>query len=140
MKYRIATDDDLDLLAEWNYQLIRDEGHRNPMNVMQLKERMRAYIADTYEAIIFSNNDDFAYALYQKTEEEVYLRQFYVTERRRRQGLGKAAMRILFTDVWPPKKTKTVAVLTQNAAAMAFWRSLGYQDYCLKLEMPGNSQ
>ena len=28
MQYRPANNDDLDLLAEWNHQLIRDEGHQ----------------------------------------------------------------------------------------------------------------
>lgn len=37
MNFRKATIDDLDLLAEWNYQLIVDEGHRNPMNIAELK-------------------------------------------------------------------------------------------------------
>jgi len=30
-----AAEHDLDLLAEWNHQLIRDEGHHNPMNVTE---------------------------------------------------------------------------------------------------------
>ena len=40
MEYRFATDSDLDLLAEWNHQLIRDEGHRNPM-LKRLRLRTR---------------------------------------------------------------------------------------------------
>ncbi|MDB5384773.1 MAG: hypothetical protein JWM11_419, partial [Planctomycetaceae bacterium] len=33
--YRFATLDDAELLAAMNQQLIRDEGHRNPMNLTQ---------------------------------------------------------------------------------------------------------
>lgn len=50
---RFAADSDLDLLAEWNYQLIQDEGHRNPMTVPELRERMRDWLAGEYQAMIF---------------------------------------------------------------------------------------
>jgi len=36
LAWRYASSADLGLLAEWNHQLIRDEGHRNPMTVEQL--------------------------------------------------------------------------------------------------------
>jgi len=39
MKYRLATPEDAALLAPLNQQLIRNEGHRNPMNLAQLTER-----------------------------------------------------------------------------------------------------
>ena len=44
MDFYFAAVSDLDLLAEWNYQLIRDEGHRNPMSVTELRERMRGLL------------------------------------------------------------------------------------------------
>jgi ribonuclease HI len=38
-----------------NYQLIHDEGHRNPMTIQELEERMRAWLASgEYEAVLFS--------------------------------------------------------------------------------------
>jgi hypothetical protein len=40
MNWRAANDEDLDLLAGWNKQLIQDEGHRNSMSVPELRERM----------------------------------------------------------------------------------------------------
>jgi hypothetical protein len=46
--YRQAAADDAPLLAELNHQLIRDEGHRNPMTVPQLEERMRQWLASEY--------------------------------------------------------------------------------------------
>jgi hypothetical protein len=41
MQYRIATAEDSPTLAELNNQLIRDEGHRNPMTIVHLDERLR---------------------------------------------------------------------------------------------------
>ena len=126
MEYRVAIESDLDLLAEWNHQLIRDEGHRSPMTVSELRERMTEWLGGG------------AYALYKESATEVYLRQLFVRRSRRREGLGQQAVRILRTQLWPQDKRLTVEVLTANGPALAFWRSVGYEDYCLTLEiMPG---
>jgi len=62
-----------------------------------------------------------------------------VVRNRRRQGAGRKAFEILRSQIWPANKRLTVDVLVQNAAAVAFWRAVGYQDYSLKLEiLPGN--
>ena len=38
------------------------------------------------------------------------------------------------------EKALTVDVLITNQRAIAFWRSVGYTDYCLTLEMLPNSE
>ena len=136
---REATVEDLSLLAELNLQLIQDQRSSNPMSLAELEARMRGWLAGEYAAIIFSlNGRPLAYALYRESEREVYLRQFFVCRDVRRQGIGRAAMQILLNDVWPRDKRLTVDVLCQNAAAIGFWRSLEYRDYCLTLEiLPG---
>lgn len=53
----------------------------------------------------------------------------------RRQGFGRQAMKILITKIWPANKRLTVEVLVRNPAAIAFWRAVGYKDYCLTLEI-----
>lgn len=136
MTFRPANLDDGALLAELNHQLIRDEGHRNQMTVPELESRMRNWLATDYRATIFQEGPEVvAYALYRETPEEIYLRQFFVVRPRRRQGLGRAALQLLRTDVWPRDKRLTVEVLAANPAATAFWRALGYRDYSLTLEI-----
>ena len=136
MQYRWATENDLDLLAEWNHQLIDDEGHRNSMTVPELRKRMAEWLAGEYRAVIFeAGQEPIAYALYRENAQEVYLRQFFVDRNHRRKGAGREAMDILRSRVWPSTRRLTVDVLTANAPAVAFWRSVGYQDYCLTLEI-----
>jgi len=135
MNFHRATLDDSALLAELNHQLIRDEGHRNSMTVPELELRMRGWLAAEYVAVIFEEDGEVvAYALYCEQPEEIYLRQLFVTRNRRRMGLGRNAMEILRTKIWPAHKRLTVDVLVQNTTAIAFWRALGYKDYCLTLE------
>lgn len=136
MQYRPATPVDYPLLAELNHQLIRDEGHRNAMTVAELEERLRGWLTSEYAAVLFTlGGETVAYALYCEKPHEIYLRHLLVVRHRRRQGIGRGAMEILRSKIWPVHKRLTVEVLAQNAAAVAFWRSVGYQDYSLKLEL-----
>ena len=135
--YRFATVADSRFLAELNHQLIRDEGHRNPMNVDQLEHRMRRWLSSVeYRAVIFAQEDTpVAYALYREDPDEIYLRQFFVVRALRRHGIGRTAMQSMLSDIWPSTKRRTVSVLVQNASGVAFWRAVGYQDYALTLEI-----
>jgi GNAT superfamily N-acetyltransferase len=135
LTWREASDQDFGLLAEWNHQLIRDEGHRNPMTIEQLSERMKKWLEGDYRAVIFSEDQPVGYALFKKEGELVYLRQMFVRRDRRRSGIGRAAFEILRREIWPSGIRLTVDVLCRNVGGVAFWRSLGYQDYCLTLEI-----
>ncbi len=136
MTFRGATPGDCPVLAELNHQLIRDEGHRNAMTVPELEQRMRDWLTGKYRAVIFEDGDEVvAYALYREQLEEIYLRQLFVVRNRRRQGLGRRAVEILRSEIWPNNKRLTVDVLVTNKTARAFWRAVGYADYSLTLEI-----
>jgi GNAT superfamily N-acetyltransferase len=105
------------------------------MTVAQLEERMKQWLRGEYQAIVFLEDEPVGYALYKKTCESIYLRQFFVQRGRRRSGIGRAAFAILRRQIWPPDVRLTVDVLFRNSGGIAFWRSLGYQDYCLTLEI-----
>jgi predicted acetyltransferase len=136
MKYRRATAEDCSLLAQWNHQLIRDEGHRNRMTAPELEGRMKGWLAGDYTAVLFeSAGETVGYALFREQSDEIYLRQFYIVVHRRRRGLGRKAMQLLQSEIWPKNKRLTVDVLVGNTSAIAFWRAVGYRDYCLTLEI-----
>ena len=136
MTFRAATLDDCSRLAELNHQLIRDEEHRNPMTESELEQRMRGWLSGEYRAVIYEDAGEVvAYALFREQEREIYLRQLFVVRHRRSQGLGRRAVEILRSQIWPKSKRLTVDVLTANKRAISFWRSLGYSDYSLSLEI-----
>lgn len=139
---RFASLNDCSLLAEWNHQLIQDEGHSNPMTIEQLEERMRGWLASgEYQSVIFeAQNVSVAYALFRETNDEIYLRQFFVARHQRHTGIGSQAMRKLFTDFWSHNKRWTVSVLVKNIPAVAFWHAMGYADYALTLEITPNAK
>jgi ribosomal protein S18 acetylase RimI-like enzyme len=136
MTFRPATLDDCALLAGLNHALIRDEGHRNQMTVPELEQRMRGWLDGEYRAVIFEDAGEVvAYGLYREEPDLIYLRQLFVVRQRRRRGIGRRAMEILRSQVWPKDRRLTVEVLVSNRGGVAFWRSVGFTDYALSLEI-----
>jgi GNAT superfamily N-acetyltransferase len=136
MTFRRTTLDDCSLLAELNHQLILDEGHRNPMSVPELEQRMKGWLSSEYAAMIFLDGAEVvAYGLYRDKPDEIYLRQLFVVRNRRRQGVGRKAVEILRSQIWPKNKRLIVEVLVKNSTGVSFWRSMGFRDYSLALEI-----
>ena len=138
MRYRYATAVDVPVLAEMNQQLIRDEGHRNRMSLGQLEDRMRGWLAGEYTGILFEDEQGVAgYALFKREPEWLHLRHFFIQPARRRQGIGRAAIEWLAANVWADVPRIRIDVLAGNAGGIQFWRSVGFQDYCMTMERGG---
>jgi ribosomal protein S18 acetylase RimI-like enzyme len=135
LKIKKAKPQDSSVLAEMNLGLIRDSGHRNPMNVRQLTRRMRGWLKKDYRAYLFEENGTVVgYAVFRKSEEYLYIRQFYTRPGYRRQRVGQRAFEILRKKVWKTSKLLRLDVLVRNVPGIGFWRSVGFKDYCLTLE------
>ncbi len=136
LQCRFATQEDVPLLAEMNQQLIRDEGHRNKMTLPQLQERMSGWLQGEYKAVIFNEGlDAVGYALYRKDPEWIYLRQLFVKAEMRRKGIGREAISWLKKNAWKETKIIRVEVLVGNPEGMSFWKAVGFEDYCITMEM-----
>jgi GNAT superfamily N-acetyltransferase len=136
MRFRYANPGDAALLAPLNAQLIRDEGHRNPMTVPQLAERMKQWLHTDYQAVLFENCDGLiGYALFRHEPEFVYLRQLLVRPEFRRRGIGREAIAWLWHNAWDSNARVRLDVLVGNALGQAFWRAVGFRDYCITMEM-----
>ena len=110
------------------------------MTITELQQRIRGWISDEYRAVIYEDGGEVvAYALFREQVEEICLRQLFVVRHRRSQGIGRRAVEILRSQVWPKTKRLTVEALAANKRAISFWRSVGYTDYALSLEiLPDN--
>jgi predicted acetyltransferase len=97
---------------------------------------MEGWLSGDYAAIVFNEGDEVvAYALFREQPNEIHLRQLFVVPPRRRMGVGRQAIQILRSNIWPRNKRLTVDVLTSNKSGVAFWRTVGYSDYSLSLEI-----
>ena len=135
MEFRAATPADAATLAELNHQLIRDEGHRNRMTFPELEARMAEWLAGEYRAVLFLDAERVVgYALFRFDPEFVYLRQFFVCLQDRRRGAGRAAIAWLREHAWRGAGRVRLEVLVGNQTGIAFWRAVGFRDYCLTLE------
>lgn len=135
MEWRYATNDDLQLLARLNRQLIVDEGHHNPMSLTELAERMRCWLLGEYSAVLFHHRGEVvAYALYRPDEwDRMHIRQFAVVARARRQGLGRQAISLFRREVIPSGKQVILEVLISNHTARAFYAACGFREYAVTL-------
>jgi len=127
VRLQICTEADLDELAVLNKQLIEDEGHDNKMNIAELRERMRGFIAGTYCAYLFkAGGKTVGYALVDRARKPCYLRQFMICRDTRRMGYGTAAFKALLQT--PGTTTIDIEALVWNASGVAFWHALGFKD------------
>jgi len=137
LQYRCADEQDVPELTAMNQDLIRDEGSRNPMHEPALARRMSEFLRNDWRAVLFlQDGQTVGYALFQErpheydsTRTSVYLRQFYIRDAFRRQGLGSEGIRLLREAVFPASAELSVDVLASNRAGSAFWERLGFQPY-----------
>jgi predicted acetyltransferase len=135
MEYRLANSDDLPQLARMNQQLIRDESSSNRMTLGELEARMRGWLRGTYQAVLLSRNScDVGYALFRHESHAIFLRQFFIIEKQRRQGLGREAFETLQREFWGTDAAIRLEVLSGNQPAHAFWRALGFRDYSIAMD------
>ena len=129
MEYRFAGEKDLDLLAEWNRQLILDERHSSPVSLLQLRDRMEGKILEGCKAVIFEINQvPSAYALYSEDDQSIHLLHFFVKRDVRRTGIGRGAIDILRKKIFPPQKQLLAEALTDNEAGIQFWQKVGFAE------------
>ena len=131
-----ALNSDLDLLAKMNRELIQDEGHRNNMDIDQLKTRMENWITHEYAAVLFKHEEKIlGYALWREEAGYIYLRQFFVTRESRNRHIGTNAFNQLSSKYWKNLKVR-LDVLVNNTIAQKFWASVGFKNYCITMELP----
>lgn len=123
-------------LAPLNHQLIIDEGHRNSMTLDGLTDRMKNWLSDGYVAIVAEDSKAIlGYALYRLEPEYIYVRQLFILQQRRREGIGRAIIDFLMSNHLSSKPRIRIEVLSQNVAAQKFWRSIGFVDYAITMEL-----
>jgi len=136
MEFRFAAANDVSWLAMMNRELIRDEGHRNKMSLSELEQRMSDFLRNEYEAVIVSSGrNDIGYVLYRKEPEWLYLRQIFVIDKMRRKGIGRRIIKWLRDNPWKDCKTIRTDVLVDNTIGISFWKTVGFKDYCITMEM-----
>lgn len=142
LHYRFAMPHDAPLLARLNTQLIEEGADFGPADLVYLEKRMRRWLNSGHDrAVLFEDQDGrlVAYAVYQEHAREIYLRQFLVLNAARHHGLGRQAFQLLRSEIWSPRKRLTLEVLSSNQAGYRFWRSLGYRNCAVTLEIPAST-
>ncbi|WP_158630037.1 GNAT family N-acetyltransferase [Cohnella sp. AR92] len=144
---RGVSEDDLDLLAEMNKQLIEDEGSSNPMNRQELKERMREWLRSSWNADLLVLGDEVVgYALYcykrnqhDPNRREVYLRQYFIKREFRQRGYGLLGIERLRESRFKGIDTIEIEVLDGNSTGKSFWQKAGFLPYSILMKLENDS-
>lgn len=125
------------LLAELNRQLDEDEPHAYPLPISALTERMTRWIeTGEYEVLLFRRGERVVgYAAWRIEDRGAYLRHFFICRDQRRQGVGRAAMKLLCRDRFPKDRPIQVEATIWNTTAIAFWHAIGFRDFGLSMEL-----
>jgi ribosomal protein S18 acetylase RimI-like enzyme len=136
MEFRYAVEADAPLLASINQQLIADEWGGGGMPLERLEARMRRWIEEgEYHAVLFHEDGaTVAYSLVSVDEDSAYIRHFFVLHEHRGRGVGRRAMELLLGRIVPPTVRITLDVLASNRVGHDFWRSVGFNDYAIRME------
>jgi ribosomal protein S18 acetylase RimI-like enzyme len=132
-----AESGEAELVAELNLQLDQDEPHPYPLSLPALVERMRRWIdGGEYEVLLLRRGGRATgYLVWRLEDRGAYLRHFFICRDQRRQGWGRAAMRLLRRDVIPKDRPIQIEAAIGNKAGIAFWRAIGFQDFGLSMEL-----
>ena len=125
---------DIERLAELNRCLIEDEQHPNLMNIAELTERMKAWLATDYICYLAKESGHIiAYCLYRDDGRHYYMRQLYVDRAHRRKGIATQLLDWLYENVWTDKKVR-LDVLAYNEDAVAFYKRYGFRIGVFRME------
>ncbi len=125
---------DVETLAELNKHLIEDEQHPNPMNITQLTQQMKEWLATDYICYMAKQKDSIvAYCLYRDDGRYYYMRQLYVDSAHRRKGIATQLLDWLYENVWTDKKVR-LDVLAHNEDAVAFYKRYGFRIGVFRME------
>lgn len=125
---------DAERLAELNKCLLEDEQHPDPMNITQLIERMKAWLATDYICYTAKQSGHIvAYCLYRDDGGYYYMRQLYVDRAHRRKGIATELLDWLYENVWTDKRVR-LDVLAHNEDAVAFYKRYGFRIGVFRME------
>lgn len=127
MEIRKCTEQDLSLLAKLNKCLIEDEKSDNTMSEAELFWRMKGFLEKEYDAYFFVIHENIiGYGLVKNDCSPLYLRQFYIDRKYRRQHYGEQAFSCLLKYL--NVTTIDIEVLSWNEAGIGFWEKMNFQE------------
>ena len=109
---RAATEKDLSILVTMNKRLIEDEGHRNPMSLDQLRDRMQSWLTSNWAVNLFSKEDNAIVGYSAHHSEETT-----ISPMKRTSIFVSSSLNVpIVAKVWGPKPSRLSARLFRKLA------------------------
>lgn len=137
IQIRRASHNDAHQLAQWSYALAQEEGIRTTLTARQHEAQLGEWIASAQCVVhvIERGHAAVGFVIWgSHGPREVFVREFFVARDARRQGIGRAAVSLMRSNVWPREARVSLRVLIGSAAYLSFWRACGFSDFSITLE------
>ena len=144
MMLRPAREDDIEVLATLNRQLLDDEGHPSAPPLKELIARHREWFAtgEWSQDILDVEGHVVGYIVHAPNPypldpaiPERFIRQFCVDRAYRRHGLGRDGFELFMEHRVAPGGRVTLDVLESNPGGQAFWESVGCRPFFHRMEV-----
>lgn len=135
MELKIASLEHLDELTQMNIELRCEEGTDTPMSNDAVMRRMQQFISSDEFSVYLLKNDYliYGYALVNVDAQPAYLRQLFIKEAYRNNGLGENFMTMLMKELAIDRLD--VDVMLNNEKAIRFYERLGFRRRYLGLRL-----
>jgi 8-oxo-dGTP pyrophosphatase MutT (NUDIX family) len=131
-----AGEESLPLLAEFNRQLLKDQGLRREVTVAELENRLRELIAGDFQAVLFYwKNDPVGYCLYRLHPRYAHIRHIHLQPDIRRHVDLSEAFSLLRREELQDFAMIRIDVPEADRDSITLWESQGFRPRSLRLEL-----
>ena len=136
LRYEPATEQDVPLLARLNQTLMDSQNVETGMTEEALEIRMREFLTDGYQAVIFRMDEQVAgYALYRLDPKFVQIRHFYVNTSVSKNARVDLAFQLLREKEFESYASIRLEVPEANKESIRIWESVGFRPRSVQLEL-----
>lgn len=136
LSYVAAGPESVGLLAEFNRELMSEQGVPSNMTLPEIEARLHEMFDDGYCAVVFQIDGVSAgYALYRVHPKYAYIRHFHITPSRRRRATVAQAFGQLRKQELADYATIRVDVPEHKKESLSLWEDLGFRPRAIRLEL-----
>ena len=136
LTYVHADEADIPTLAELHLALLGQQGIRAHPEQVELEAKIRGYLGDGYQAILFRwRESTVGYCLYKLYPKYAFLRHFYVEQGVHKRVNTEAAFSLLRGNEFADYASVRLDVPEQAKESLARWESIGFRPRAVRLEL-----
>lgn len=131
-----AGQDSVELLAQFNRELMSEQGIPSNMTLQEIEGRMHGLLDEGYIAVLFQLGGASAgYALFRTRPKYAYIRHFHITPAQRKRSIVVQAFQLLRKQELSDYAAIRLDVPEHKKESLAMWEDVGFRPRSIRLEL-----